>query len=70
MADQLGRFNCQMGRGRTTTGMTAAALIATIAREDMTLEGDINADEEVDNGGSEEPEATQFLNGRSCTDAV
>ncbi|KAF9510295.1 hypothetical protein BS47DRAFT_1373349 [Hydnum rufescens UP504] len=31
-------FNCQMGRGRTTTGMAAAVLISTIASRDVTLD--------------------------------
>lgn len=30
-------FNCQMGRGRTTTGMIAACLISTIASCDVTV---------------------------------
>jgi hypothetical protein len=29
-------FNCQMGRGRTTSGMVAASLIATTAQVDWT----------------------------------
>ncbi|KIJ51469.1 hypothetical protein M422DRAFT_157971 [Sphaerobolus stellatus SS14] len=28
-------FNCQMGRGRTTTGMVAASLVSTILTQDM-----------------------------------
>ncbi|KAF8322469.1 hypothetical protein DL93DRAFT_2123864 [Clavulina sp. PMI_390] len=29
-------FNCQMGRGRTTTGMAAASIISTVASRDVT----------------------------------
>lgn len=55
-------FNCQMGRGRTTTGMIAASLIATIAEEDMSdpalfeEEGDDDVDLDM-------PEEAQYLNG-------
>ena len=28
-------FNCQMGRGRTTTGMAAASIISTVASRDV-----------------------------------
>ena len=31
-------FNCQMGRGRTTTGMVSACLVATIASWDGTTD--------------------------------
>ena len=57
------RFNCQMGRGRTTTGMVAASLIATIATEDMTLES-VDEDDEVHESG-EMAEMNQYLNGES-----
>ena len=61
-------FNCQMGRGRTTTGMVAASLIATITTEDMTLESvaDLDDYESHDEDGMT-AEATQFLNGKSPT---
>lgn len=55
-------FNCQMGRGRTTTGMIAASLIATIAEEDMSdpalFEEDVDGETDVDL-----PEEAQYLNG-------
>jgi hypothetical protein len=51
-----------MGRGRTTTGMVAASLIATIATEDMELERADEADEEEQESG-EMAEMQQYLNG-------
>lgn len=55
-------FNCQMGRGRTTTGMIAASLIATIAEEDMSdpalFEEDMDGETDTDM-----PEEAQYLNG-------
>ncbi|KAK1923782.1 inositol hexakisphosphate-domain-containing protein [Papiliotrema laurentii] len=59
-------FNCQMGRGRTTTGMVAASLIATIATEDMELERADEADEEEQESG-EMAEMQQYLNGEYKT---
>ncbi|WWD04103.1 hypothetical protein V865_002168 [Kwoniella europaea PYCC6329] len=58
-------FNCQMGRGRTTTGMTVACLIASIASDDQALNLDYS-DDESDHG---EPihETTQYLNGEYKT---
>ena len=57
-------FNCQMGRGRTTTGMIAASLIATIQRPDALALADSGADDiEQDDGTS--PESVQFANGGS-----
>lgn len=40
LPDQAGDFifNCQMGRGRTTTGMISACLVATIASWDGTTD--------------------------------
>ncbi|OCF37043.1 hypothetical protein I316_00947 [Kwoniella heveanensis BCC8398] len=59
-------FNCQMGRGRTTTGMTVAALIATIASDDQVLE--MEYDEEGEGDDLEGmPERTQYLNGEYKT---
>lgn len=51
-----------MGRGRTTTGMTVASLIATIASNDSPFDGGFLSDEEEE---EEEAvaEATQYLNG-------
>ncbi|OXH32476.1 hypothetical protein J008_03246 [Cryptococcus neoformans] len=59
-------FNCQMGRGRTTTGMTVASLIATIASNDSPFDGGFLSDEEEE---EEEAvaEATQYLNGEYKT---
>nr|XP_031859044.1 uncharacterized protein CI109_005550 [Kwoniella shandongensis]KAA5526116.1 hypothetical protein CI109_005550 [Kwoniella shandongensis] len=57
-------FNCQMGRGRTTTGMTVASLIATIATDDHAFEVFSSASEEEDDEDLDQvPEATQYLNG-------
>lgn len=62
-------FNCQMGRGRTTTGMSAACMIATIANCDMAAEMAADeaaaADETVDEDDMEDE--TQFLNGEYKT---
>lgn len=57
----------QMGRGRTTTGMAAASLIATIAKEEMEqLAGDDGDDdfaqEDVDGA---EHDAAAYLQGAS-----
>lgn len=51
-----------MGRGRTTTGMTVASLIATIASNDSPFDGGFLSDEDEE---EEEAvaEATQYLNG-------
>lgn len=54
-----------MGRGRTTTGMIAASLIATIARED-TSEEVYESELETEDGDDEDvdlDEAVQYLNG-------
>ena len=55
-------FNCQMGRGRTTTGMVAASMIATVASEDTErlLE---QADGEAEHESGEMAESKQYLNG-------
>lgn len=42
-------FNCQMGRGRTTTGMVAACLISTITKWDGKVDS-LELDEEEDIG--------------------
>lgn len=53
-----------MGRGRTTTGMIAASLIATIAREDTSDEVyESESDAESDDGDLDLDEAAQYLNG-------
>jgi len=51
-----------MGRGRTTTGMIVASLIATIRQNDMSVENvdDLMEEEEEDVHASE---ATQYLMG-------
>ncbi|WVQ79454.1 hypothetical protein IAT38_001552 [Cryptococcus sp. DSM 104549] len=54
-------FNCQMGRGRTTTGMAVASLIATIAVRD-TSSAVLSEDEDEDEGDEEVHEATHYLN--------
>ncbi|BEI83204.1 hypothetical protein CcaverHIS002_0310720 [Cutaneotrichosporon cavernicola] len=64
-------FNCQMGRGRTTTGMIAASLIATIAREETSAEV-YESDGESEDRESEDDEvdldeAAQYLNGEYKT---
>ncbi|KAH8117959.1 inositol hexakisphosphate-domain-containing protein [Phellopilus nigrolimitatus] len=41
-------FNCQMGRGRTTTGMVSACLVATIAGLDGAMET-LSVTNEIDN---------------------
>ncbi|WWC93062.1 uncharacterized protein L201_008027 [Kwoniella dendrophila CBS 6074] len=60
-------FNCQMGRGRTTTGMTVACLIASIAADhkDQVLEFD-DSDDETDHD-EPMPEAHHYLNGEYKT---
>lgn len=35
-------FNCQMGRGRTTTGMVLAGLVAIVLYGDYRMEGSIS----------------------------
>lgn len=62
-------FNCQMGRGRTTTGMIAASLIATIARDDTSDEVYESDGETVYEDGEEVDldEAAQYLNGEYKT---
>ncbi|WRT69446.1 uncharacterized protein IL334_006432 [Kwoniella shivajii] len=58
-------FNCQMGRGRTTTGMTVACLIATVASDNEVLDLD-SSDDDFDD---EEPmpETNQYLKGEYKT---
>ncbi len=59
-------FNCQMGRGRTTTGMITASLIATIARDDTSDEvyqSDEETEDEDDDDDVDLDEAAQYLNG-------
>lgn len=54
-----------MGRGRTTTGMIVASLIATIQLDDMDTYriDDLMADDYVD--GDYSTDASQYLNGES-----
>lgn len=52
-----------MGRGRTTTGMTIASLIATIASNDSPFDGGFLSDEEEEEDEEAVAEATQYLNG-------
>jgi hypothetical protein len=56
-----------MGRGRTTTGMAAASLIATIAKEEMEqLAGDESDDDFAqEDGDGAEHDATAYLQGMS-----
>lgn len=71
-------FNCQMGRGRTTTGMIVASLVATIARS-AKRQGQVQGQEHVHEMEREEEdleegeedeglgsEADQYLNGKSA----
>lgn len=52
-----------MGRGRTTTGMSVACMIATIVKGDMVQESmQEDADEGVDEGVDMQDSA-QYLNG-------
>ncbi|KAG8953141.1 hypothetical protein FRC04_003089 [Tulasnella sp. 424] len=44
--------NCQMGRGRTTTGMVAASLIATVSAYDMTKDAGSESPEENESPGN------------------
>nr|KIR85732.1 hypothetical protein I308_03840 [Cryptococcus tetragattii IND107] len=60
-------FNCQMGRGRTTTGMTIASLIATITSNDSAFDGGFLSDEEEEEDEEAVAEATQYLNGEYKT---
>lgn len=58
------RFNCQMGRGRTTTGMIVASLIATIQLDDL---GPDSAEESLNGSlmdGDYSTDASQYLNGK------
>ncbi|WWC73457.1 uncharacterized protein I206_107427 [Kwoniella pini CBS 10737] len=58
-------FNCQMGRGRTTTGMTVACLIASITSDDEAIYLDYSDGESDD----QEPilETNQYLKGEYKT---
>nr|XP_018260510.1 uncharacterized protein I303_07432 [Kwoniella dejecticola CBS 10117]OBR82668.1 hypothetical protein I303_07432 [Kwoniella dejecticola CBS 10117] len=58
-------FNCQMGRGRTTTGMTVACLIASIDSNDDAIDVDYSDDE----SDEQEPimETNQYLKGEYKT---
>lgn len=56
-----------MGRGRTTTGMAAASLIATIAREDMdqlAADGDDDNEFGQEDVDSAEHDAAAYLHGK------
>ena len=59
-----------MGRGRTTTGMIAASLIATITKEDMMLESEVNAEEEEVPDQGIAAEASQYLDGQSPVSGI
>jgi hypothetical protein len=62
-------FNCQMGRGRTTTGMVTACLISTTmnweAEEDMSQEDTVLENYDSMDGPSEEE---AYLQGKSSLD--
>ncbi|WVQ75186.1 hypothetical protein IAR50_004796 [Cryptococcus sp. DSM 104548] len=60
-------FNCQMGRGRTTTGMAVASLIATIAVDEAPFDHGLHTDDEEEEEGEAVPEATQYQNGEYKT---
>lgn len=51
-----------MGRGRTTTGMVAASLIATISTEDADVFLS-DTDSEAEHESGEMAESKQYLNG-------
>jgi hypothetical protein len=52
-----------MGRGRTTTGMITACMIATIVEGNMAEENEEEHDDEERDDGVELHDATQFLDG-------
>ncbi|RSH87875.1 uncharacterized protein EHS24_000393 [Apiotrichum porosum] len=60
-------FNCQMGRGRTTTGMSVASLIATIVKGDMTKEGIADEEDDGIEDDGDVQDSSQFLNGEYKT---
>lgn len=62
-------FNCQMGRGRTTTGMIVASLIATVQLDDMMAEstGNLLDDDDESSNGDYSTDASQYLNGTCCS---
>lgn len=55
-----------MGRGRTTTGMIVASLIATIAKEDMDSTDVDDPEDSQDYVQGIAAENEQYLNGRFC----
>lgn len=65
--DQAGDFvfNCQMGRGRTTTGMVSACLIATV----MTWDQHHRGTDEAEDGNESPPEEYDAIDGPSEEEA-
>ncbi|EIM91392.1 uncharacterized protein STEHIDRAFT_153038 [Stereum hirsutum FP-91666 SS1] len=65
--DQAGDFvfNCQMGRGRTTTGMVSACLIATV----MTWDQHTRDTDEAEDGNESPPEEYDAIDGPSEEEA-
>ena len=55
-----------MGRGRTTTGMVAASLIATIAEMPNAAETITEHEDDEEQETGEMAEMQQYLNGESC----
>lgn len=65
-------FNCQMGRGRTTTGMVLAGLVATVLYGDYKMEKTMTPENEpkgyeiqIGNGEDGVSEEEAYLNGSS-----
>lgn len=52
-----------MGRGRTTTGMSVASLIATIVKGDMTKEGIADEEDDGIEDDGDVQDSSQFLSG-------
>jgi hypothetical protein len=64
----MNSFNCQMGRGRTTTGMIVASLIATIRMDDKSAESTEDLLEEpFESNDGHGTDAEQYLAGEYKT---
>ncbi|WVN86977.1 uncharacterized protein L203_102152 [Cryptococcus depauperatus CBS 7841] len=55
-------FNCQMGRGRTTTGMTLASLVATITLDESPIDAENQTDSNEDDNDDDEAEDNEVMN--------
>ncbi|KAL5486072.1 hypothetical protein ACEPAI_7116 [Sanghuangporus weigelae] len=65
-------FNCQMGRGRTTTGMVSACLVATItawngAAEDLLVSSEVESDDQLYDSLDGPSEEEAYLQGEYKT---